>query len=126
MPMFVVGDLEGSSCDEDIRTKFREILERRFQELPEHIRQALQKNIRGGLLLENFQFKGVHNVDFWSGFDGTRATGREVHGVNALQLECNEAAYCSEDGTYNHELLYTMRTLIESVAREVSDYLQGK
>jgi N-formylglutamate amidohydrolase len=126
MPMFVVGDLEGSSCDEDIRLKFREVLERKFQELSEHVREALQRNIPGELLLENFQFKGVHNVDFWSGFDGARALGREIYGVNALQLECNEAAYCNEDGTYNKELMYSTRTLIESVAREVSDYLKGK
>jgi N-formylglutamate amidohydrolase len=123
-PMFILGDIDGSGCDEDIRKKFREILEAKFAALDQEMQKKLLAGIGGGLVLENFQFKGVHNVDFWSGYDGTEAVGKNVHKVNALQIECNESAYSHSDGTYDFERLAVVRKLIEETSLEISDYLK--
>ena len=135
-PMFILGDREGSTCDDDIAHLFQTELERGLALLPAAMQERLMGRIGGGVVQRNFQFAGVHNVDFWSGLekvdiekDGKiiqidQMTGRVKHGVNALQVECNEAAYVNEDGKYDHERIAVVHLLITQAAMAVDRYLK--
>lgn len=123
LPMFILGDREGESCDSDIRDAFIAALKRNFESLDPKTQGKISVSIRGGLVGINHPFKGVHNVKFY---------GSRNEGVNALQLECNENMYVDEtggdywSGQYNQEKLRIVQSLIETTCGDIDSILKSK
>jgi len=123
LPMFVIGDQDGKTCDQDIRDAFVAALEKNFAKLPENIQQQLKKNIKGPLVGINDPLKGVHNVKFY---------GQRSEGVNAIQIECHESAYTEEgaggyyDFKYNEENIKVLNKLLEDTVRDIDPLLKSK
>lgn len=123
LPMFILGDGDGKSCDPDIREAFVEALKKNFSELDESIQKQLKKNIKGDVVGLNFPFKGLHNINFYG--------GRE-NGINAFQLECNEEAYTTDEkgdyfsAKYNFENINVIQKLLEKTSQDIDFLLKGK
>lgn len=123
LPLFIIGDGGGVSCDGDIMAFFREALEKNFRALDKKEQEALMKDIRGKVVELNYPFKGVHNVLFF---------GQRKEGVNAIQLECNEGAFINEkdgnwyDFSYDHERIKIMQKLVEKTCRDTDPILKGR
>ncbi|MBI3685440.1 N-formylglutamate amidohydrolase [Candidatus Azambacteria bacterium] len=122
LPMFIIGDADGTSCDQDIRDAFTHALEKNFNALDDSIKKRLTKHIKGGLVGVNHPFKGAHNVEFY---------GERQKGVNTFQLECNEAAYMDEvdnnynTGAYNEENILIIQKLIEKTCKNIDHLLKN-
>lgn len=123
LPMLIVGDSEGMSCDADIQKAFISIIEKNFSLLSKDDQQLLLKKIKGGVVGLNYPFKGVQNVKFY---------GQREEGVNALQVECSDAAYIDEkngnyyDYQYNESKLKLIHDLIEKSCRDIDPILKNK
>jgi N-formylglutamate amidohydrolase len=116
LPMFILGDQDGKTCDEDIRNAFMTALEKNFSLLSEEERHAISEHIKGGLVKANFGLKGVHNVKFW---------GQQREGVNAIQVEMNEEMY-AHGGKYNQENMAIVKKLVEKSALDIDSLLKNK
>jgi len=123
MSLFIVGDREGESCDEDIREAFVEALENNFEELSDEEREKVLKNSKCKKIVGvNEYLKGVHNVQFY---------GQRKEGVNALQLELNENLYVDENGSYydasyDEENLEIIKRLVEKTCLDIDPILKNK
>lgn len=121
LPMFIIGDQDGKTCDPDIRDAFIEALKKNFEELPEEIKKKINERVPGGLVGVNEPMKGVHNVKFY---------GQRDKGINALQLECNETAYVHEkdgdyfDMEYDEEVVQAVRKLVEKTCLDIDPILK--
>lgn len=121
LPMFIIGDFDGQTCDEDITKAFVVALKKNFEDLNEEIRKDLTKDIHGELVGFNKPFKGVQNVQFY---------GQRNEGVNSFQLECNERAYTEVTGEdslnfeYKNENLKIVKKLIEKTCQDINSILK--
>ena len=123
MPLFIIGDRAGTSCDADIRDEYAKAISEAFGALPPENQTLLTRNFTGQELIGfNDPFKGVHNVIFF---------GQREQGVNALQIELNEAAYTDDEDSnwfkfsYNERALALLQEIMERAALRVSDYLKN-
>lgn len=124
MPLFIIGDREGTSCDPDIRQAFIQALENNFETLPEEQKKKLLKYSSSKRIIGvNEYMKGVHNVQFY---------GQKQEGVSSIQLELNESAYVDEkdgnyyDASYNDDNLQIIKKLIEKTCLDVNPLLKNK
>lgn len=123
LPLFIFGDMEGKSCDQDIKDAFIEILNKNFKKLNNNEQKMLFENSKNRRIIgENEYLKGARNVEF---------LGQRQEGVNSFQLELNESAYVDENGSYydaeyNMEKLAIMKKLIERVCLEIDPILKNK
>ena len=123
MSLFIIGDREGESCDEDIRKAFVEALEKNFDALNDEEKEKVLKNSKCKKIVGvNEYLKGVHNVQFY---------GQRSEGVNSLQLELNENAFVDEgggyyDASYVDENIEIVRKLIEKTCLDIDSILKNK
>lgn len=119
LPMFIIGDGEGYSCDLDILEAFTEAIKKNFEELTEEEKNLLRENVKGDIVGLNHPFKGVHNVKYY---------GERNQSVNGFQIECNESLYIDESedkystGKYNLQKLHLIKRVVEKSCTDV-DYL---
>jgi N-formylglutamate amidohydrolase len=129
LPLFIIGNLsdEGNiGADKDIVEKFRKALENAFRNLSEEKQQFLHHKLNTeDVVAVNKALTGVHNIDFYGD------AGERPEGINAIQVEINEAPLADEaddnwfDFDYNEDGMELMQQLIEEAAMEVNEYLQN-
>ena len=123
LPLFIIGDMEGGSCDTDIVGAFSDSLEKNFNELTDEEKNLLLENSETKELIgKNKPFKGARNVEFF---------GQRKEGINSFQLELNESAFVDEDGSYydseyNMKKIKIMKKLIEKTCLDIDPILKGK
>lgn len=123
LPMFIIGDGGGYSCDQDILDSFMETLKKNFEELDEESKVALKENVIGDIVGLNHPFKGAHNVKYY---------GERNHSINGIQLECNESLYIDETnddystGKYDFSKLNLVKKLIEKTCEDIDYLLKNK
>ncbi|EKE15799.1 MAG: N-formylglutamate deformylase [uncultured bacterium] len=126
LPLFIIGDRDGESCDEDIREIFAQTLQKNFEELSQEEQTFLFRNSGEKRLIGvNEYMKGVRNVQFFG--DYGKKTGR----VNSLQLELNEGMYVDEangdyfNAEYNQRGLELVKKLIEKTVFDINPFLKN-
>lgn len=124
LPLFIIGDLDGKSCDQDIRDLFEQSLQKNFDELNNEVKESLLKNSSSGKIVGVNEFmKGARNVDFF---------GQRSEGINAIQLEVNEGMFVDEvnrdylNASYNYDNLKVVKRLIEKTCLDVNKFLKNK
>lgn len=123
LPLFILGDSDGTTCDSDIQEAFILALKNNFSQLETKTREDLLGAIKGGLIGINKPFKGVHNVHFY---------GQREQGVNCIQLECNETAYVNtkEGDYYNAEYNFgnmgQIQKLLEKTCKDIAPILKAR
>jgi len=135
LPLFTIGwgneEKGPARCDQDIREAFASALENNYESLPTKDKQVITGKLKGKLVARNEVLKGVHNVKFY---------GERQKGINALQLELNEAAFVDEepmdddlDGKtdwfkfrYNQKGLEIVRKLVEQSILDIDSLLKNK
>lgn len=125
MPMFILGTREGESCDDDVIAAFEEALTKNYKALSPEEKALIGDGVGGPLFIRNYYMKGVHNVKFWG-------AAHQEHGINALQIECNERAYMDrpegapwKEFAYNPTKQTVMHHLIEKTALDIDPFLKG-
>lgn len=125
MPIFILGTKEGKGCDDDIIEAFEVALEKNYAALPQEDRALMRAGVGGPLFIRNYHMKGVHNVQFWSDV-------RREHGINAIQVECNEGAYIDRDPPdkwesfkYSPKKQSIMQKLLEKTLLDIDPILKG-
>jgi len=112
LPLFLLGDQDGKFCDPDIMEAFAKALEDEFEKLSEKEKAGLLKNSKAKKIIAiNEILKGVHNVNFY---------GQRREGINAIQLEVNEASFvdCKDNSYYDSEYNdYNMRLIQRIIER---------
>lgn len=126
LPMFILGTREGEGCDDDVVEAFEQAFRQNYENLPPEEKELISKDVGGPLFIRNHYMKGVHNVKFWG-------AAHKEHGINALQIECNERAYMDrpenalwENFAYNPKKLAILHGLIEKTALDIDAFLKGK
>ena len=122
LPLFIIGNKDGQSCDDDITEAFIKSLKENFNSLSEEQQRALLQNISSEQLIGlNQPFKGVHNVQFF---------GQRQQGINSFQLELNESAYMDEDrddiynSAYDEKRMNVLQRLIEKTCLDIDPILK--
>ncbi|MDO8593421.1 MAG: N-formylglutamate amidohydrolase [bacterium] len=125
LPMFILGTREGEGCDDDVVEAFEQALQNNYDNLPPEDRELISKDVGGPLFIRNHYMKGVHNVKFWG-------AAHKEHGINALQIECNERAYMDrpkggawKDFSYNEKKQSILHELIEKTALDLDPLLKA-
>lgn len=123
LPLFILGDQDGEKCDEDIRESFAKSLEKRFYELPEKDQEFLLSKLKTNQIVGlNNPFKGVHNVSFY---------GAREQGINAIQLELNEAPLVDEingnwfNFSYNERGIKLIKSIVHKASMDVDHLLKN-
>ena len=123
LPLFIIGNRDGESCDDDITEAFVKSLENNFNLLSEEEKESLLKYSESNEIIGiNKYLKGVHNVQFF---------GHRSEGVNSFQLELNESAYMNDNddsyfsSTYNQNNLTIIQKLIEKTCLDINPMLKN-
>lgn len=126
MPIFILSDRNGLSCDSDIKEALAAALRNNFdQYLTDDERRLLLEhtNPESIVMLEKYLPAGGYNADFFSKDKG--------FGINMLQIEVNESAYVNfrdgyNDADYDHGKMDIMQRLIEKSILDVDPLLKSK
>lgn len=123
LPLFIIGDKDGLSCDRDIRDAFQKNLEENFKALKKEEQELLLRNSLSQRIVGVNEFmKGVRNVEFY---------GQRAEGINSIQLETSEGMHVDEvnndyfNASYNERGLALVQQLLEKTCLDLDPLLKN-